>query len=104
MHRQDTTYARSASLAEASTSVDPVSMNRMFGTVLEAEYKSAEIGTNFSFAGIKKLWGLWYAVRTSTTPKGKHFAKIDLIADPELGIQSYQIATFPLGRVPPNLQ
>jgi len=95
-------FRQATSEAQFGTVVD--GMNKMFGNVLDAEYKSAEIGTNFSFAGIKKQWTLIYAVRTSTTPKGKYFAKIDLVADPHLGIQSFQIMTFPLGRVPPNLQ
>jgi hypothetical protein len=53
---------------------------------------------------VTKIWTLWYAVTTETHPKGTHFAKMEVVVDPPLGVQSFMIVTFPLGSIPNDLR
>jgi hypothetical protein len=64
-------------------------LSRTFGRLLEADYDSLEIGTNLSFAGIRKFWTFVYAVRTETKPKGAYQAEVTLSADPEPGVSGF---------------
>jgi hypothetical protein len=75
-------------------------MNRTFGQPLETDYKRFEVGTSTSSDGTRKLWRVWYALRTSTKEKGTYFATVDIVTDPPLGVQAFNVAVFPNGAPP----
>ncbi|MDB4968877.1 MAG: hypothetical protein JWN44_4566, partial [Myxococcales bacterium] len=67
-------------------------LSRTFGRLLEAHYDSTEIGTNISFAGIRKMWTFVYDVRTETKPNGGYQAEVTLSADPEPAVSGFVIS------------
>lgn len=77
----------------------------VYGKPLEVEYKSDEVGFKISADGARKpMPKFWYAVRTSTQPKGTYYFFTEIVPDENsLGCSSFSIVRFPLG-IPDSLK
>jgi hypothetical protein len=77
----------------------------VYGKPLEVEYKSDELGFKIYTDGTKKpMRKFWYAVRTSTQPKGTYYFFTEIVPDGDSPrCSSFSIVSFPLG-VPDSLK
>jgi len=77
----------------------------VYGKPLEVEFKSAEVGFKVYDNGVKKpMRKFWYAVRTSTQPKGTYYFFTEIVPDGDSPrCSSFSIVSFPLG-IPDSLK
>ncbi len=80
-------------------------MYSVYGTPLEVEFKNDEVGFKVYADGARKpMRKFWYALRTSTQPKGTYFFFTEIVPDGDsLRCSSFSIVSFSDG-IPDSLK
>ena len=80
-------------------------MYSVYGTPLEVEFKNDEVGFKVYADGARKpMQKFWYALRTSTQPKGTYFFFTEIVRDGDsLRCSSFSIVSFSDG-IPDSLK
>ena len=76
-----------------------------YGTPLEVEFKNDEVGFKVYADGVRKpMRKFWYALRTSTQPKGTYFFFTEIVPDGDsTRCSSFSIVSFSNG-IPDSLK